>query len=165
MIYLIRSWGRGGKSILKVGYTSNLSKRMENYYHSNPFFEKISSREGSLIEEKKLQLYLEALGFKYKILDEWFIDSQDIILKFHSSISEINRIIWKNRSDLFKKEDFKNGADIRMRQIYEELLEIYKGKLNLEIDKEYKSIKNLEIIKLLREEDNFFFSDERFNML
>ena len=52
MLYLIRSWGRG-KSILKIGYTSNLPKRMENYY-SNPLFEKISAREGSLTDEKTL---------------------------------------------------------------------------------------------------------------
>lgn len=112
MLYLIRSWGRG-KSILKIGYTSNLSKRMENYYHSNPLFEKISSREGSLTDEKRLQMYLEFLGYKYTRLDEWFVDRPEVLTLFHESTTKISRVLWRYRDSVWCKEDLKKMALIK----------------------------------------------------
>ena len=44
MLYLIRTFGRRGRSMLKIGYTSDLQKRMENYYHSNLLYERIKRR-------------------------------------------------------------------------------------------------------------------------
>lgn len=157
MLYMIRTWGRGGKSMIKIGYTSNLSKRMENYYHSNPFFEKISAREGSLEDEKRLQLYLEVLGYKMGILDEWFVDSPEVQTLFHESKNKISRVLWRYRDSVWKKEDLKQGADQRLRTIYEDLRKLYlpKGayKDPGQIEREYTMIVAQETLKKMRSEE------------
>lgn len=157
MLYMIRTWGRGGKSMIKIGYTSNLSKRMENYYHSNPFFEKISAREGSLEDEKLLQLYLEVLGYKMGILDEWFVDSPEVQTLFHESKEKISRVLWRYRDSVWKKEDLKQGADQRLRTIYEDLRKLYlpKGayKAPGQIEREYTMIVAQETLKKMRSEE------------
>ena len=63
---------------------------MENYYHSNPLFEKISAREGSLTDKKRLQMYLEFLGYKYTRLGEWFVDCPEVLFGFHKSQEKIS---------------------------------------------------------------------------
>ena len=157
MLYMIRTWGRGGKSMIKIGYTSNLSKRMENYYHSNPFFEKISEREGSLEDEKRLQLYLEVLGYKMGILDEWFVDCPEVLSLFHESKEKISRVLWRYRDSVWKKEDLKQGADQRLRTIYEDLRKLYlpKGayKAPGQIEREYTMIVAQETLKKMRSEE------------
>lgn len=155
MLYLIRSWGRG-KSILKVGYTSNLPKRMENYYHSNPLFEKISAREGSLTDEKRLQMYLEFLGYKYSKLDEWFVDCPEVLSLFHESQRKISRVLWRYRDSVWCKEDLKNGADKRLREIYENLREKNLGdKGKGSIEREYMMIISQETLKRMRTDDYY----------
>lgn len=157
MLYLIRSWGRG-KSILKVGYTSNLPKRMENYYHSNPLFEKISSREGSLVDEKRLQMYLSLLGYKYSRLDEWFVDCPEVLSLFHESQRKISRVLWRYRDSVWCKEDLKNGADKRLREIYEDLREKNpEDKDKGSIEREYLMITSQEILKKMRTNENYLF--------
>lgn len=157
MLYMIRTWGRGGKSMIKIGYTSNLSKRMENYYHSNPFFEKISEREGSLEDEKRLQLYLEVLGYKMGILDEWFVDSPEVQTLFHESKNKISRVLWRYRDSVWKKEDLKQGADQRLRTIYEDLRKLYLPKGSYkdpgQIEREYTMIVAQETLKKMRSEE------------
>lgn len=164
MLYMIRTWGRGGKSMIKVGYTSDLPKRMENYYHSNPFFEKISAREGSLEDEKRLQLYLEVLGYKMGILDEWFVDSPEVQTLFHESKEKISRVLWRYRNSVWKKEDLKQGADQRLRDIYENLRKKYLKGYGSDIDKEYSMIVAQETLKAMRSEEYCLY-DERLDLL
>lgn len=159
MLYLIRSWGKG-KSILKVGYTSDLPKRMENYYHSNPLFEKISAREGSLIDEKRLQLYLEVSGYKYSRLDEWFIDRPEVLTLFHESRDKISRTLWRCRDSVWCKEDLKTGADKRLREIYEDLRGKYlkPGQYRApgQIEREYVMLVAQETLKKMKEDDLYY---------
>lgn len=164
MLYMIRTWGRGGKSMIKVGYTSDLPKRMENYYHSNPFFEKISEREGSLEDEKRLQLYLEVLGYKMGILDEWFVDTPEVQTLFHESKEKISRVLWRYRNSVWKKEDLKQGADQRLRDIYENLRKKYLKGYGSDIDKEYSMIVAQETLKSMRSEEYCLY-DERLDLL
>ena len=130
---------------------------MENYYHSNPFFEKISAREGSLEDEKRLQLYLEVLGYKMGILDEWFVDSPEVQTLFHESKEKISRVLWRYRDSVWKKEDLKQGADQRLRTIYEDLRKLYlpKGayKASGQIEREYAMIVAQETLKKMRSEE------------
>ena len=130
---------------------------MENYYHSNPFFEKISAREGSLEDEKRLQLYLEVLGYKMGILDEWFVDSPEVQTLFHESKEKISRVLWRYRDSVWKKEDLKQGADQRLRTIYEDLRKLYlpKGayKAPGQIEREYTMIVAQETLKKMRSEE------------
>lgn len=165
MLYMIRTWGRGGKSMIKIGYTSDLPKRMENYYHSNPFFEKISAREGSLEDEKRLQLYLEVLGYKMGILDEWFVDSPEVQTLFHESKEKISRVLWRYRDSVWKKEDLKQGADQRLRTIYEDLREKYLRGYGGDIDREYNMIVAQETLKAMRKEEEYYLFDERLEFL
>ena len=147
MIYLIRSFGRG-KSLLKVGFTKDMDKRMENYYHSNPCFEKITSREGDEEIEKLLHFYLELLGYKYSQLDEWFIDSPVVLSRFHDSAERIKTSVWKERDKVFKKEDLKSGS--LKRKIYDNLFSRYYRPRILvpgTIDWDYKFLKAKEDLK------------------
>lgn len=66
MLYLIRSFGRGGKSILKIGYTEDIDRRMNQYFYTNPCFENISNREGDEMLEGMIQIYLKFLGYQFQ---------------------------------------------------------------------------------------------------
>ena len=54
MIYLIKSYGYRGKSVLKIGFTDDIQKRSYQYFFSNPMMEVLSTREGDEIFEKLL---------------------------------------------------------------------------------------------------------------
>ena len=157
MLYLIRSWGKN-KSLLKIGFTNDIKKRMDNYYHSNPLYEPIGTRDGTLIEEKKLHLYLELLGYKHTKLDEWFIDNPNIPSLFHDSISKINSTLWKNRDKIWKKDDLLDGSDKRLRTIFDELNNLYKPEnTNLtDIDRDYVFIKAKEYLKTNKYDDLYW---------
>ena len=99
MLYLIRSWFRGGKSRLKVGYSGNFINRISLYYNDNPGVEILGTREGTTLEEKKLHYYLSIKGYKSDIRDEWFEDNPEVINIFHENINKVDKILWK-----FKKE-------------------------------------------------------------
>ena len=103
MLYLIRSFGRGGKSILKVGYTEDINKRMNQYFYYSPGFELIATREGDELLEDMIQVYLKFLGYQYQRnnrLNEWFIDVPEIYQIFHTHRRKLEEIIWKKRDDI-----------------------------------------------------------------
>lgn len=105
MIYLIRSHGLGKSSILKIGFTENYDKRMDQYFYNNPLFEVISVREGDEILEKLFHCYLRFLGLKFHKngkLKEWFIDSPIVLDVFHISRDTLERKLWKQRNKIFK---------------------------------------------------------------
>jgi len=146
MLYLIRSFGKN-KTALKIGFTDNIENRMNIYKAHNPFFELISTREGTFIEEAYIHLYLEALGYKEDFLNEWFIDTPEIYQIFHERIlsTKVKRTIWRNRDNLFKQVDFSNKLGF-MRILYEHLREIFKPKFN-----QYKEVDRLYTITITKE--------------
>lgn len=104
MLYLIKSYGVGGRSILKIGYTDNMENRMSRYFYSNPLFEIISTREGDEILEKLLHYYLYYLGYRFQKngkLDEWFLDSPEVRKVFHITQESLEARIWRLRSRVF----------------------------------------------------------------
>ena len=113
MLYLIRSFGRGGKSILKIGYTEDIDRRMNQYFYINPYFENISNREGDEMLEGMIQIYLKFLGYQFQKdgrLNEWFIDNFMIPQIFHINRKRLEKKLWNNRDkifDLSKTIDFK----------------------------------------------------------
>ena len=156
MLYLIRTFGRSKKQTsLKVGFSDNLKERFSSYKNHNPFFEVISSREGSRYEETKLHLYLTALGYKENFLEEWFLDCSEVLSKFHENFNKIDRTIWLNRDTLFSKSDFKDKKLNLKRQIYEELRMIHKIEHPKQIDKDWKIESNQKILKRLRTNSEF----------
>lgn len=103
MLYLIRSFGRDGKSILKVGYTEDINKRMNQYFYYSPGFELVATREGDELLEDMIQVYLKSLGYQYQRngkLNEWFIDNPEIYQIFHIHRKKLEEIIWKKRDDI-----------------------------------------------------------------
>lgn len=155
MLYLIRTFGRGKETALKVGFTDDNRNRSNQYKLHNPLYEPISTREGGLYEETKMHLYLTALNLKRNILKEWFEDCPETLTQFHASIGKINRTIWKNRSRLFTRADFK-GENMKNTKntknaIYEELRMIYYNPNRWQIiDNEWKIEYNQKLLKRMR---------------
>ncbi len=118
MLYLLRSFGVGNKSALKIGFTDDMVCRLGQYKIHNPFFELISTRQGTQDDELYLHLYLMASGYKARILNEWFIDCPDIYTIFHKPISSLHYTIWRRRDLLFDISDFTNPLH---RRVYEDL--------------------------------------------
>ena len=114
MIYLIKSYGYRGKSVLKIGFTDDIQKRIYQYFSSNPMMEVLSTREGDEIFEKLLHRYLCYFGFQYKRfgrLDEWFIDSPEVKRIFHISRETLEKKIWKHRDKIL---DISSSTDFRL---------------------------------------------------
>ena len=149
MLYLIRSFGRGRRSYLKVGFTDNISTRMNQYRIHNPQFELISTRQGTQEEEKLLQLYLSLTGYKADFLNEWFIDCPEIYQTFHIKInSKLKKFIWRKRDKIFKISDFSNSG---MRVLFENLRKLFwKGIYTFNIDREWKFAEAQEYLKRQR---------------
>lgn len=120
MLYLIKSYLQGNHSILKVGYTDNISKRMSQYFSANPGVEPISFREGDELLEDMIQLYLTYLRYQYKPggrLNEWFYNVPEVRNIFHISIQKLERRLWKVRDKIL---DLDKDNNLR---IYEYLKE------------------------------------------
>lgn len=108
MLYLIKSFGRDGKSILKIGYTDDLNRRMSQYFYNNPCFELIATREGDELLEDMIQVYLKSLGYQYQRsgrLNEWFIDTPEIYQIFHIYQEKLERV-----GAIYKKLGIKSTA-------------------------------------------------------
>lgn len=118
MIYLIRTYGKEKESILKIGFASDLERRMSQYFYANPLFEFVSSREGDELLEKLLHCYLYHKGFQYKVdgkLNEWFIDDPEVIRIFDISIEDLEKELWENRDKVFDlKGKLKNSLDYKL---------------------------------------------------
>lgn len=152
MLYLIRTFGRT-KTGLKVGYAKNEKERMKTYYHHNPFFETVTFREGELYDEMLLHLYLKSRNLKLEILNEWFLDCDEVVQRFHDRLEKIKKEVWKNRDSLFQISDFKSGGNILRRKIYEDLrLVYYESGKEKEIDNLWRQEANKKVLKKMREE-------------
>lgn len=107
MLYLIRSYGIGKSSILKIGFTDDLKTRSNKYFYDNPLCGGfISTREGDLMFEDIIHKYLIYLGLQFKKngkLDEWFIDDPRVYQVFHLRREFIEKKLWINRQKIFSK--------------------------------------------------------------
>ena len=99
MLYLLRSFTRT-RPLLKVGYASDVDKRITQYLSHSPGIEPIAVRNGDRIEEKLFHLYLHFLNYG-ACKDEWYEDRPEVITLFHSSLDHIKRFVWKNRDRIF----------------------------------------------------------------
>lgn len=104
-------------------------------------------------------MYLELSGYKYNLLDEWFIDCPEVLTLFHESQEKISRILWRYRDSVWSKEDLDNNADKRLREIYEDSREKFlKPGTYREIDKVYSMLVSQETLKKMRSDnDNYMF--------
>ena len=155
MLYLIRSFGRGGKSYVKVGFSENLENRMGQYRIHNPLFETIAQRPGSIRDEMILHLYLEAFGYKAKFLNEWFIDCPEVLTLFHDDlIIKVPRLVWKMRESLFTIADFSNPLK---REVYEHLRHFWSNGIpKCDLDRDWKFAESREKFKKMKKTLNYF---------
>ena len=112
MLYLIKSYGPKGKKIYKIGYTTSLDNRLNQYFSHNPFIELISVREGDEELEKLIHISLYSLGYKFTKggkLDEWFTgELNKIQYIFHSTKKYLEKVIWRNRDKAFSIDSISN---------------------------------------------------------
>ena len=146
MLYLIKSYGPREKKIYKVGYTTNLDNRLNQYFSHNPFIELISTREGDEELEKLIHISLYSLEYKFtkgRKLDEWFIgDLNKIQYIFHSTKRYLEKVIWRNRDKAFSVDSISNiNSDSfkLLRRLYKE--NNYRINGNRYITKDNKVIK------------------------
>ena len=126
MLYLLRSYTKDG-SMLKAGYADNYKNRYLQYESHNPGIEEVGKKEGSLLDEALLHLYLHFLGYSVH-KDEWYKDCQEVIDIFNAPLPSIEEEVWKERENLFTYYDFRN-EDKRANQIYEYLHNKHKSEL------------------------------------
>ena len=128
MLYLIKSYGPKGKlePIYKVGYTSSIEKRLNQYFSHNPFIELISVREGDEELETLIHIFLYSLGYKFQKdgrLNEWFCgDLSKIQYIFHSTKRYLEKAVWRNRDKAFSVNDINIRSDSfkLLRRLYKE---------------------------------------------
>lgn len=149
MLYLIRSFGRGGKSYLKIGFSDSIDNRMGQYKMHNPLFETIAQRPGSLYDEAILHMYLEAMGYKAKFLNEWFTDCSEVLTLFHEDLTiKAPRMVWKCRDSLFTISDFSNPLK---REIFEKLRQRWSnGSIKYNLDREWRFAESKEKLKKIK---------------
>ena len=130
MIYLIRSYGIKGKSVLKIGFTDDFERRMDQYFYSNPMFQIVSTREGDEILENLFHRYLYFLGFQYKNngkLDEWFLDVPEIYQIFHLSQETVEKLVWRNRNKIFTIKSGSSADYTMFEYLYYKHMKEFKG--------------------------------------
>ena len=132
MLYLIRSYGPDNKSILKVGFTDNPELRLGSYFYHNPYSEVLETKEGDEMHESLLHLYLNSLGHSFQIngkLDEWYVDSLEVIEIFKLSLNDLKRTIWDSRDEVFNNNKFiRNSHQYRLFSfLYESYKEGFSG--------------------------------------
>lgn len=120
MLYLIRTFLRNNKSILKVGYARKLRSRINDYIALNPGIEFISSRQGDLEEERLIHVYLKFLGFRHS-RKEWYVDDPGVLERFHDSIDTIKAKLWKHRDEIFPYNWWKGMSKPGWESIYKQI--------------------------------------------
>ena len=107
-IYLIEDKDKSGVTINKVGYASDLKKRMYSYEDHHPSFKVRKVMKGSALEEKILHKYLshKGLGCGFKV--EWYDKCSEIDRLFEDhdrTFLEAGKYLWENRKSTFSKSD------------------------------------------------------------
>lgn len=157
MLYLLRSFGENGASILKVGYAKDYKFRLFQYRAHNPYIKEVSKREGELVDETLLHYYLHHLGF-CELWNEWYKDCPEVIDVFNKSMDEIKKEVWKNRDSIFKSAAMAKAGNCLV--IYKDLLDIFGIDEEKDIDRRFsiigmreKELEQKEKLDSIKEED------------
>ena len=83
MLYLLRSFGRNGATILNIGYAKDFKKELARYQDEyNPGAQEVDHRPGDKVDETILHLYLHDLGYN-EYMDNYayatYIDKKDFL--------------------------------------------------------------------------------------
>ena len=141
MLYLVKLKGES-QTLLKIGYTKDIDKRLKTYKTHNPLIELIDIKEGKSIDESNLHNLLKQYSFEDS--KEWFVEN-----------SEIYRI-WKEYKPIISEELQNNLLDLRVFKIMWKLAKLMNPK-----DIDYLKI-YLGTVPYYKEDTFFkyFFKDE-----
>lgn len=132
MLYLIRTYGPGKQSILRIGFSDDIENKLSYYhFHINPFTLAISIREGDLILEKLIHKYLYVLGLQfnksYRRCEGWFIDDPRILQVFHLHRKTIEKLVWRNRDKIFSIESSDSSDYSLFKYLYDKYKDSFEG--------------------------------------
>ena len=140
MLYLVKLQGKE-QTLLKIGHTKDIEKRIKTYQTHNPLIELLDYKEGNSADEAYLRNKLKK--FLFKDSKEWFVENPEIYK------------LWDSYNQNLKY----NTLEI---QIFKKLL--YVAKYINPINCEYMKI-NLGIVPGFKEDDLFnFFIKKDFNI-
>jgi len=150
MLYLIRTFGRGKKTALKIGYTDNIGVREGQYIVHNPFHEFLGYRNGTLEDELRLHLYFTLMGYKETFLNEWFEDDRVVFEGFHDNYNKINKILWRWREEVWTPTDFTPDSNLLKIKLYKQLKEKFNPKKLNSLDISFVLFNGREALKKLK---------------
>lgn len=141
MLYLIKLKGKTN-TLLKIGYTKDIDKRLKTYKTHNPLIELVDIKEGNTIDESCLHNKLKEYLFDNS--KEWFIENDEI---YH---------IWNTYNKVLTKEQEEFVLKIK---IFKKLIEL--ANLLNPKDKEYLRIYLGEVSGCIKDAMfKYFFKDE-----
>ena len=171
MLYLIKLKGETN-TLLKIGYTKNIDKRLKTYKTHNPLIELVDVKEGSIFDESCLHNQLKEYLFDDS--KEWFTENDEIYniwksynrrvlseeqeetilkIKIFKKLIELARLLNPKDTEYFQiylGDIPKCGKDAMFKYFFKEDLHINKTKY-------IKSISKLK-------EENFLFPTEKDNL-
>ena len=163
MLYLLRSFCKDNKSILKAGYSKDFDYRFQQYKSHNPGIEKVLTREGDELDETRMHLYLRALSGGNALGNEWYEDKEEIISAFQEDYEKIDNYLWEHRDIAFPSGGL-SGCPFDSRKslkIYSKLYNNHSGELILWTE----SVRNNDTGEItIIKESNCFEIDRRYYM-
>lgn len=131
-IYILRTFGRNG-SIIKVGFSTSMEKRLKAYYGANPLVEVILTtyKENGLACEKALHS-----NFKSAIMNEWY--NEDLLL-------DLIRFIENFESDEKPVFNYNTDYDFGLKMSVNANKKIAKILTNEELGVFFRMVSNTEI--------------------
>ena len=152
MLYLVRF-----DNALKIGYTSNLVNRLNNFKTTQLNVELVSSREGSVKHEK----ILHELCSASKLRNELFKDDPIVIQIFNNHIFNDNEVLIKN----LELENKKLMIENQSLKLENKTMEKENKKLidNLKTLKSKVNIIEDKINSIKKEKDSFVITNNCFN--
>ena len=124
MLYLIRLKGETN-TLLKIGYTKDINKRLKTYKTHNPLVELVDIKEGSTSDESCLHNKLKEYLFDNS--KEWFIENDEI---YNTWKNYNNKVLTKEQEEiLLKLRIFKKLVELAklLNPKNEEYFQIYLG--------------------------------------
>ena len=124
MLYLIKLKGETN-TLLKIGYTKDIDKRLKAYKTHNPLIELVDIKEGSTFDESCLHNKLKEYLFDNS--KEWFIEDNEI---YNTWKNYNNKVLTKEQEEIILKvKIFKQLIELAnlLNPKDEEYLKIYLG--------------------------------------
>jgi len=117
MIYLLRIPYKNSPSYWKIGYASDVQKRLSQYEAHNPLVESVAVKEGDLFSEKihhkYFHLFPQFIDEFYK--DEWYITDSTFIREAFLGVplEGMCDLIWERRNESLGYNDYNLWCELR----------------------------------------------------